>query len=138
MTPDQALAIVSPVYDALTEPAKKDIAALLTQTTAVDFVSCSTETESIGRDEVIARFKDIGKTIPDLSWSIRQLWVSGDDIIVRAEATGTPARRFLEVEPTGRSFKTMSIDIYHIEGGRIARSYHVENWTAAKRQLMGG
>jgi hypothetical protein len=54
MTVDEARAIVSPIYEALNEPAKKDITALLTLTTAADFVSCSTETECVGRDDVIA------------------------------------------------------------------------------------
>ena len=135
MTVDEARAIVSPIYEALNEPAKKDIAALLTQTTAADFVSCSTETECVGRDDVIARFKAIGETVPDLTWSIKQLWVSSDDIIVRGEATGTPVNPFLDIQPTGKSFRTMSIDIYQIKKGKIARSYHVENWTAARRQL---
>ena len=135
MTPDEARAIVSPIYEALNAPAKKDIAALLTQTTAVDFASCSTETECAGRDDVIARFKTLGETIPDLAWSIKQLWVSGDDVIVRGEAAGTPVKPFLDIQPTGKSFRTMSIDIYQIKKGKIARSYHVENWTSARRQL---
>jgi predicted ester cyclase len=135
MTADEARDLVSPIYEALNEPAKKDVAALLTQTTAVDFVSCSTEIECVGRDDVIARFKAIGETVPDLTWSIKQLWVSGDDIIVRGEATGTPVKPFLDIQPTGKSFRTMSIDIYQIKKGKIARSYHVENWTAARRQL---
>jgi hypothetical protein len=49
-----------------------------------------------------------------------------------------PERRskpFWGAEPTGRSFRTMSIDLYTVTDSRISRSYHVENWTAALRQL---
>jgi predicted ester cyclase len=56
-------------------------------------------------------------------------------IIVRGEATGTPIKTFLGAEPTGRRFRTMSIDLYTVTDSRISRSYHVENWTAALRQL---
>jgi len=35
----------------------------------------------------------------------------------------------------GRSFRTMSIDLYTVTDSRISRSYHVENWTAALRRL---
>jgi predicted ester cyclase len=74
------------------------------------------------------RFKGLASVIPDLNWTIRELFVSGEStIIVRGEATGTPAKTFLGVEPTGRSFRTMSIDLYTDTGLRISRSYHVEN-----------
>jgi predicted ester cyclase len=61
-----------------------------------------------------------------------------DRIIVRGEATGTPIKAFLGVEATGRSFRTMSIDLYTVVGSKISRSYHVENWTSAARQLTAG
>ena len=135
LTSDKARALVAPIYDALTEPGKKDVDALLKQTTADDFTSCSTESECVGRDALIARFKSLADAVPDLSWKIRDLWVSGSDVIVRAEAVGTPVGSFLGIQPTGKSFKTMSIDIYQTRNGKIVRSYHVENWTAAIRQL---
>lgn len=135
LTSDKARTLVAPIYDALTEPGKKDVDALLRQTTANDFISCSTESECVGRDALVARFKSLADTVPDLSWKIKDLWVSGSDVIVRAEAVGTPVRSFLGIQPTGKSFKTMSIDIYQTRSGKIVRSYHVENWTSAIRQL---
>jgi predicted ester cyclase len=60
---------------------------------------------------------------------------AGQEVIVRGETTGTPVQAFLGLEPTGKSFRTMSIDIHSIEGGKIKRSYHVENWIVALRQL---
>jgi ketosteroid isomerase-like protein len=134
---NQARAIVAPLYDALNEPAKKDIAALLAQTTSADFLSFATEDECVGRDAVVARFTNLGKVVSDLRWTIKQIWVSGDEIIVRGEATGTPIQPFLGVQPTGKSFKTMSIDVHTVKGGKIVRTYHLENWTVAIRQLSG-
>jgi hypothetical protein len=32
----------------------------------------------------------------------------------------------------------MSIDLYTVDGAKISRSYDVENWTAALRQLANG
>jgi predicted ester cyclase len=135
LTVEQGRAIVAPVYDALTEPTKKDVDALLAQATTADFQSCSTNTECVGRDAVAKRFKATGAAIPDLRWTIKDIWVSGDHVFVRGQATGTPIRPFLGVAPTGKSFDTMSIDAYAVKDGKIERSYHVENWTAALRQL---
>jgi predicted ester cyclase len=134
---EEARAIVAPFYQALNQPAKRDIQALVDQSTTPNFQSCGNEGECIGREALVVRWMGLGKTIPDLSWTVRDLWVAGDDVIVRGEATGTPAEAFLGQQPTGRSFRTMSIDVHTIRDGKIAHTYHVENWTAALRQLNG-
>jgi predicted ester cyclase len=78
----------------------------------------------------------LASVVPDLNWTIKELFVSGDNtIIVRGEATGTSVRTFLGAEPSGRRFRTMSIDLYTVAGAKISRAYHVANWTAALRQL---
>ena len=129
-------ALVAPIYDALTHPDEKDVEALIKSVTAPDFQSCGNEGERVGRDAMIARFEGLAGVVPDLAWTIRDLFVAGEDtIVVRGEATGTPVRTFLGAEPTGRSFRTMSIDLYTVVGAKIVQSYHVENWTAALRQL---
>ena len=58
-----------------------------------------------------------------------------NEVIVRGEANGTTAQAFLGLEPTGKSFRTMSIDIHTIKDGKIKRSYHLENWIVALRKL---
>ena len=74
--------------------------------------------------------------MPDLAWDIKDVQVaSNDTVIVRGEATGTPAREFFGVAPTGKSFRVMSIDVHTIRDGKMARSYHVEDWAGAVRQL---
>ena len=75
------------------------------------------------------------KAIPDLKWEIKEVLVSGNRVTVRGEATGTPAGEFFGVPHGGKSFKIMSIDIHTIDGGKITRSYHIEDWAGAIRQL---
>jgi predicted SnoaL-like aldol condensation-catalyzing enzyme len=133
---DAARKLVTPIYDALTRPGDKNVEALIKSVTSADFQSCSNEGECVDQATVIARFKALASVVPDLNWTIKELFVSGEStIIVRAEAAGTPIKTFLGAEPTGRSFRTMSIDLYTVTDARISRSYHVENWTAALRQL---
>jgi hypothetical protein len=36
---------------------------------------------------------------------------------------------------TGKSFRIMAIDIQTIKDGKIARTYHLENWLSALGQL---
>ena len=135
LTPEQARTIVAPLYDALNQPAKKDVMGLLAKATNPDYQSYSTNDDWLNRNQLTEVFKMIGAAVPDLSWSITDIVVSGDQIIVRGEATGTPKRELFGAKPTGRSFKTMSIDMFTVKGGKLASAYHVENWLGALEQL---
>jgi predicted SnoaL-like aldol condensation-catalyzing enzyme/predicted ester cyclase len=135
LTPERARAIVAPLYDALNQPAKKDVVALLAGATNPDYQSYSTNDDWLDRNQLADAFKMIGAAVPDLRWSIKDTLVSGDQIVVRGEATGTPERELFGAKPTGRSFKTMSIDVFTVKGGRLASAYHVENWVGALEQL---
>ena len=135
LTPVQARAIVAPLYEALNEPGKKDVAALLGAATNADYRSCSTNQECLDRDQLAAQFKFFGSVIPDLHWTIVDLWTSGDRIVVRGEATGTPIAPLFGVPPTGRSFRTISLDVFTVVDGKLSTAYHVENWEAAVEQI---
>jgi predicted ester cyclase len=135
LTPQQARAIVAPLYDALNEPIKKDIPALLASAANADYRSCSTNQECLGRDELAAQFKVFGTIIPDLKWTIEDIWTSGDRIVVRGEASGTPVETLFGVKPTGKGFRTISVDMFTVRDGKLASAYHVENWTAAMQQI---
>jgi len=87
------------------------------------------------REEVIAGIGARLKAIPDLKWEVKEVLISGDRAIVRGEATGTPVGNFMGAATNGKSFKLMSIDVHTIEGGKIVRTYHVEDWQGAFRQL---
>jgi len=135
LTPEQGRAIVAPLYDALNQPAKKDVVALLARATNPDYQSYSTNDDWLNRNQLADVFKMIGAAVPDLRWTIKDIVVSGDQIVVRGEASGTPERELFGAKATGRSFKTMSIDVFTVKGGRLASAYHVENWLAALEQL---
>ena len=137
LTKAQARAIVAPLYDALNQPAQKDVPALLARATNPDYRSCSTLTDCLGRDDLAVQFKAFGKMISDLSWDIKDLWVAGDRIVVLGEAKGTPTSNFFGLEPTGRSFSTISLDTFVVKNGKLSSAYHVENWAAAIAQVKG-
>jgi hypothetical protein len=90
LTVEQARAIVAPLYEALNEPTKKDVPALLANATNPDYQSCSTNSDCLSRDQLAGVFTALGKIIPDLHWTIKDIWTSGNRIVVRGEATGTP------------------------------------------------
>lgn len=123
---------------------------VLSDTTAPDLPARLAEClapgwESIGdysglrksREQFTAQLQGFGKLIPDLEWRIEELIEAGDRIVVRGRATGTPVGELFGVPPSGRRFEIMSVDVHTLEGGRVARTYHVEDWTLALRQLRG-
>jgi predicted ester cyclase len=135
ITEDAARAIVAPFYDGLTAAPGKDTASLLRQATSPDWVSCGANEVCGAREQVVAAIVSRQKAVPDLKWEIREVLVSGNRVIVRGEATGTPVADFLGVPHRGKSFKLMSIDVHTIESGKLVRSYHLEDWLGATRQL---
>jgi predicted ester cyclase len=122
-------------YDALTASPGKDVAGLLRQATSQDWVSCGGNQACGAREQVITAIARRHQAIPDLKWEIKEVVVSGNRVVVRGEATGTPAGDFLGVPHSGKAFRIMSIDVHTMNGARIWRSYHVEDWIGATRQL---
>jgi hypothetical protein len=132
---DAARASVAPFYKSLNAEFAPDSAELIRQATTPDWVSCRGNNDCNTRDQVIAGIGSRLKSVPDLKWEIKEIAVSGNQVTVRGEATGTPAGEFMGAPHSGKSFKLMSIDVHTLEGGKMVRSYHVEDWIGAVRQL---
>ena len=135
MTVDQARSVIAPFYDALNAAPGKDAVALMLQATSPEWVSCNSNEACSPRDKVIPGIVGFGKAIPDLKWDIKEVLVVGDRVIVRSEASGTPAVAFMGVPHGGKSFKIMSLDVHTIRDGKMVRAYHLEDWIGATRQL---
>lgn len=135
LTIEQARAIVAPLYEALNEPGKKDVGALLAQAVHPDYKSFHTNEEWLTRDQLTDVFKMLGSIVPDLRWTVKDIQTFGDQIVVRGEATGTPTGELFGAKPTGKSFKTMAIDIFTVKNSKLASAYHVENWMTALQQI---
>lgn len=90
-----------------------------------------------GNDQAyfIKALQGFGQAIPNLKWEIQEIIRDGDRYVVRGRATGTPVKPLFGTDGAGKSFDIMSIDIHTVQGGRITRSYHVEDWAGALRQL---
>jgi predicted ester cyclase len=135
MNEEAARASLVPFYQALNAANVKDAPELVKQSTTPGWVTCRGNDLCNTRDEVMAAIGQRLRGIPDLKWEIKEVLVSGNHVIVRGEATGTPAGEMMGAPTNGKSFKLMSLDLHTIEGGKIARTYHVEDWQGAFRQV---
>ncbi len=134
----RARAIVAPFYDALNRPATKDAAALILGATTPDWRSYGGDGDAgKTREQFAQQVVGFGKAIPDLGWDIREVIASGDRVVVRSTASGTPAGEFMGMPHTGRSFRIMATDVHTLRDGKLASVHHLEDWAGAMRQLKG-
>lgn len=78
---------------------------------------------------------NFAKSIPDMKFAIKEVLVAGDRVIVRGEVTGTPSGELFGVPHSGNSFRIMAVDIQTVRNGKIAKTFHMENWLSAIGQL---
>jgi predicted ester cyclase len=136
MTVEAARAGLAPFYRALNAANASEAPELIKQSTTPEWVTCRGNDLCNTRDEVMAAIGQRLRNIPDLKWEIKEVLVAGNRVIVRGEATGTPAGELMGAPTNGKSFKLMSLDVHTLEGGKIARTYHVEDWQGAFRQVV--
>ena len=137
LTEEQARAVIAPWYRLFNQPVNGDMRTLQEQVLTADYESCwgYLPAECWGRDASIKVVGGFAKSIPDMRFEIKEVLVAGDRVVVRGEVTGTPAGDLFGVPHTGQSFRIMAIDIQTVQDGKIARTYHVENWVSALGQL---
>ncbi len=133
---DDDLSVVKAFYEQLlSDPTAPDIAERAAKVVVADWVSIPTPRGGPGLDGLVKSLQGFGAMIPDLTWEPQEILRDGNRYIVRSKASGTPVKPFFGVAPSGKRFEIMSIDIHTVENGRIVRSYHVEEWAKAIRQL---
>ena len=73
--------------------------------------------------------------VPDQRWTIEDVVVSGDRIVVRYQDSGTPIGRWIGLEPTGAQISFREYVFYTVRGGRIVDVWSVFDSEAIRRQL---
>ena len=131
-------ATVQTFYDFLSNPGSKSHAKTFQSNVSKDWQSVgnySGKNKTAGA--FIGQLGFFAKLIPDLKWKVEEMIQAGDRVIVRGRASGTPKGPLFGVDGKGKSFTIMSIDIHTIKDGKIAKTYHVEDWVGALAQLKG-
>ena len=127
---------VQTFYDLLSNPASEQHVAAFKNIAADSWESIG---DYSGKNKTTEKFLGqvggFGKLIPDLNWEVKEMIQEGNQIVVRSRATGTPVGPLFGVDGKGKGFDILTIDIHTLMGGKIVRSYHVEDWAGALRQL---
>ena len=120
----------------LSAPNAADLEERVRSVVVEDWKSVPTPRGGEGAEGLIKTLKFFGSIIPDLKWTPQEVLNVGNRYIVRSIATGTPKDKFFGVDPKA-GFEIMTIDIHEVVDGRIVKSYHVEDWARAIRQVKG-
>ena len=75
------------------------------------------------------------EAVPDYHWTIEDIATTPDLIAVRLTDTGTPAKEWLGVGPTGRSIRIAEFAFYRVRDGKIAEMWFLLDALGAKAQL---
>jgi len=136
LSEEQAMTLIKPFYDFLggdSTPEK------VRPSYHSNWQSYYSNTESRDMDQTLGFVSGpLAQMVPDLKWEIVELYITPkNQIIVRGEATGTPVGDNFMGTPLegGKSFTLMSIDIHELRDGKIAKTYHVEDWLNAIGQV---
>jgi steroid delta-isomerase-like uncharacterized protein len=137
LTEAQARAAIAPWYSLFNVASRGDVKAIQEQILTEDYESCAgyLPGECWGRETSIKVVSNFANSIPDMTFDIKEVLVAGDRVIVRGEVTGTPSGDLFGVPHSGKSFRIMAVDIQTIRDGKIARTFHMENWLSAIGQL---
>lgn len=129
-------AIVQNFYDFLSNPTSSAHSETLKSSTTENWKSIGDYSGKVKtRDAFIGQVGGFGKLIPDLKWAVEEMIEEDNRVVVRSRATGTPAGPLFGVDGQGKGFDIMTIDIHTLEDGKIVKTYHVEDWAGALRQL---
>jgi len=137
LSEQQARDLIAPWYSLFNVATRSDVRATQEAVLTEDYESCAgyLPGECWGRETSIKVVSNFANTIPDMTFEIKEVLVAGDRVVVRGEVTGTPSGDLFGVPHSGRSFRIMAVDIQTIRDGKIAKTYHMENWLSAIGQL---
>lgn len=136
MTHEEVHAIVAPFYtQALTVNTQTSSTEVLNRILADNFQSLNGQ-ETKTKAVLIKQVEFFWKLIPNLKWEPQDFIVSGNKVVVRSVASGSPNGSFMGLQLDGsKSFRIDTIDIHEVEGGQVVRVYHLEDWATAIKQL---
>jgi predicted ester cyclase len=91
--------------------------------------------ETVSREVYVDALRQAVDSVPDLAWRIDDLIIEGDRVAVRLTDTGTPAKEWLGLQPTGRDVTFTECAFYHFRDGRFERMWFVLDVQTIAKQL---
>lgn len=87
-----------------------------------------------GREGLRERVSALNSAL-DPHFTVEDVIAEGDRVVVRWRNRGTHVESFLGLPATGKQFDIAGIDVYRVEGGRLAEHWHVVDQLSMLIQL---
>jgi steroid delta-isomerase-like uncharacterized protein len=85
----------------------------------------------------IANAERLSAAFPDRRLVVEDRIVGGDRLVARCTYTGTHRGPFRGFAPTGKVVTIRTIDIWRIDGGKLAEHWDVVDFAEVERQIRG-
>jgi steroid delta-isomerase-like uncharacterized protein len=82
--------------------------------------------------------RQVRAMLPDIAFSLEALVAEGDLVVARSILSATHATDAFGFPATGERFAILTMDMHRIAEGRIAETWHVEDWQHMMRQVGAG
>jgi len=99
------------------------------------FYNPSNSPQPMSLEETIEFLKMIFRAVPDINWSIKELFAIGDRVIVWNIVTGTHEGEFAGIPATGNKIEVSSILILRLENGKIVEEREEADMLGLMQQL---
>ncbi|MET7878071.1 ester cyclase [Micromonospora profundi] len=85
--------------------------------------------------DMVAEFHKHVDAVPDLHWEVQDLVVEGDRVAARLIDTGTPAKEWNGLTPTGKSITFAETAFYQIQDGKFKHMWYLMDTDTVRQQL---
>ncbi|MGQ3215309.1 MAG: ester cyclase [Shinella sp.] len=88
-----------------------------------------------GAQTAKAVLKMLHTAFPDFRIAVEDIVAEGNMIVVRSTISGTQTGPFAGLPASGKKLRIQAVDIHLVEGGKIQKTWHTEDWMTGLRQL---
>jgi predicted ester cyclase len=124
--------IVTRFYDAISA---RDIALLREAVTPDWEYIPPTFSDLKGPDQMIKVFEDLKIGLPDMRIELLDILIHHNRVAVRASVSGTQTGPLLGCAASSCPVKFAIHSFHELEDGRVAKTWHLEDWMAVYRQI---
>ena len=132
MTRDEILSLFARRLDAWRRHDAAALAADHTEDCTIDSPMAGT---MAGRDSMRSVYQAWFTGFPDLTFDEEELIVDGDRVVQISTISGTDTGGFMELPPTGNSFRNTAVFFYVLRGGQISQFRSVYDFIGVLVQI---
>jgi steroid delta-isomerase-like uncharacterized protein len=77
----------------------------------------------------------LSDAFPDTKYTVDDMIAEGDKVVVRYNLTGTHKGVFQGIPPTGKQMTVKGVNVYRVEGGRLAEAWNFVDFLGMMQQL---